>query len=291
MPGFLFQQQILTFKKNFYRKAICSLKISFMIFRHSVPILYSSDVRKSIHYYTEVLGFDTKWEWDDPPTFGGVSKDLVELFFCKEAQGHPGTWISVMVNDVDDLYQSVQTKGGRIISAPEDKEWGMREMLVQDPDEHIIRFSQHSVSREKSSALPSSIKVIERFPTIEEFEMLVASVNWKIKSGEETELLLKAPVYAVVAEDSGTNKVVGCVLLLGDGASFYYIKDMMVHHDYQRKNIGTALMQKLNEWLDINAPDHALVGLYTGENLAPFYHQFGFRDSFGMTKRIRKKKN
>lgn len=260
-----------------------------MIFRHSVPILYSSDVRRSIRYYTEVLGFDAKWEWDDPPTFGGVSKDLVELFFCKEAQGHPGTWISVMVSDVDGLYQAASTKGAKIISAPEDKEWGMREMLIQDPDQHIIRFSQHSRSHKKSTQLPPSIHLAERFPTTEEFERLVASVNWQRKPRQQTELLLKAPVYAVVAEDRQTNKVVGCVLLLGDGASFYYIKDMMVDQDYQRKNIGTALMQKLNEWLEANAPDDALVGLYTGENLSPFYRQFGFRDSFGMTKRIRKK--
>lgn len=261
-----------------------------MIFRHSVPILYSSDVRKSIQYYTAVLGFDTKWEWDHPPTFGGVSKDLVELFFCKEAQGHPGTWISVMVNDVDELYQLIKTKGGQIISPPEDKEWGMREMLVQDPDQHVIRFSQHSVSHKKSSELPSLITITERFPTTEEFEMLVASVGWQMKPREQTELLLKAPVHAVVAEDPESNMVVGCVLLLGDGASFYYIKDMMVHRDYQRKHIGTALMQKLNEWLEMNAPDDALVGLYTGANLAPFYRQFGFRESFGMTRRIRKRK-
>ncbi|MGZ5190857.1 MAG: VOC family protein, partial [Flavisolibacter sp.] len=58
-----------------------------MIFKHAVPILYSSDVKRSLRYYTEVLGFESKWEWDDPPTFGGVSKNSAEIFFCKEAQG------------------------------------------------------------------------------------------------------------------------------------------------------------------------------------------------------------
>jgi hypothetical protein len=28
----------------------------------------------------------------------------------------------------------------KIVSQPQDKEWYMREMLVQDPDGHIIRF-------------------------------------------------------------------------------------------------------------------------------------------------------
>ena len=60
---------------------------------------------------------------------------------------------------------------------------------------------------------------------------------------------------------------------------------MMVHPDYQCKRVGTALMQKLNDWLEGHAAPEALVGLYTGENLAPFYRQFGFRESFGMSKR------
>src|SRR4029078_7075167 len=101
-----------------------------MICRHSVPILYASDVRKSIQYYTNVLGFDTKWEWDDPPTFGGVSKDHTEIFFCREGQGSPGTWLAIMVDDVNALHERITQKGGQIISPPEDKEWGLREMLV-----------------------------------------------------------------------------------------------------------------------------------------------------------------
>ena len=36
--------------------------------------------------------------------------------------------------------ESIKDKGAYIISAPESKEWYMREMLVQDPDGHIIRF-------------------------------------------------------------------------------------------------------------------------------------------------------
>src|SRR5689334_21499629 len=108
-----------------------------MLFQNSVPILYSSDISKSIQYYKEVLGFKDSWEWDDPPTFGGVSKDLVQLFFCKEAQGHPGTWLAINVDNVDEYYESIRAKGANIPSPPSDKDWGLREMLVQDPDGHI----------------------------------------------------------------------------------------------------------------------------------------------------------
>lgn len=153
-----------------------------MVFHHSVPILYSSDVQKSIDYYTEVLGFDNKWTWDDPPTFGGVSKDRIELFFCKQGQGNPGTWIVIMVDDVDELYEQIKLKGAKIVSPPKSMEWNLREMLVEDPDQHVIRFGQSiSFHKKKSTEFPSSIKLIERIPTVEEYQALITSVNWKLK--------------------------------------------------------------------------------------------------------------
>ena len=96
-----------------------------MIFKHAVPILYSSDVKRTLRFYTEVLGFESMWEWDDPPTFGGVSKNSVEIFFCKEGQGHPGTWLSIMIDNVDELFERITEKEGKIISAPENMEWGL----------------------------------------------------------------------------------------------------------------------------------------------------------------------
>ncbi|MGZ3998922.1 MAG: GNAT family N-acetyltransferase [Flavisolibacter sp.] len=258
-----------------------------MIFQQSVPILYSSDVKRSIQYYTEVLGFEHHWTWDDTPGFGGVSKDHVQVFFCKDGQGHPGTWMSIMVNEIDHLHDRIVNKGGTIVSEPEDKEWGLREMLVRDPDGHIIRFGQSASRRsEKSTEMPRSVSIIERIPTIEEYDELVKAVKWKSRDKENTATILKAPLYSVVAEDRDAQKTIGCVLLLGDGASFYYVKDMMIDPYYQAKHVGTALMQRLNEWLEANAAPGALVGLYTGENLAPFYRQFGFGPAFGMTRRI-----
>lgn len=111
-----------------------------MKFESVVPILYSTDIPRSISYYTEQLGFTGQWLWDDPPTFGGVGLDCVRLFFCRNDQGNPGTWICINVDNVDEYYGIIKTRGAKILSAPEDKPWFMREMLVQDPDGHIIRF-------------------------------------------------------------------------------------------------------------------------------------------------------
>lgn len=113
-----------------------------MKFDSIVPILYSTDVARSIKYYTEKLDFDTHWEWDEPPTFGGVNKGDFQIFFCKEGQGNPGTWLSIFVEDIDTFYEMVLEKGAKILNPPQTFEWGVREMLVEDPDGHKLRFGQ-----------------------------------------------------------------------------------------------------------------------------------------------------
>lgn len=111
-----------------------------MKFEKSNPILYSTDVKRSLKYYTEVLAFDDSWEWGEPTDFGGIVRDGVEIFFCLNDQGHPGTWVTIIVDDVDAYYQIIKPKGALIMAPPDNKPWNMREMLVKDPDGHILRF-------------------------------------------------------------------------------------------------------------------------------------------------------
>jgi len=111
-----------------------------MKFEKSNPILYSEDIERSLAYYTEVLGFEEKWSWGNPPDFGGVMKDDVEIFFCLKNQGNPGTWLALMVDNVDEYYERIKIKGAKIVAPPLNKEWNMREMCVEDPDGHMLRI-------------------------------------------------------------------------------------------------------------------------------------------------------
>ena len=264
-----------------------------MVFKNTIPILYSADIRRSLTYYVEVLGFEHRWEWDDPPTFGSVRKDAVELFFCKGDQGNPGTWLYLMVNDINEFYETIKARNANILAAPENMEWGMREMLVKDPDDHVIRFSQNGAvsDREKTTALlPSTVQIIGRAPSAKELHRLAFSVGWASAQDKEKSVLsLSAVAYAVVAEDTLSGEVIGCAFLLGDGEGFYYVRNVIVHRDWQCKRIGSAMMQELTDWLEKHAPDDSFVGLHTGENLTSFYKAFGFVPSFGMFRLIRPK--
>jgi catechol 2,3-dioxygenase-like lactoylglutathione lyase family enzyme len=261
-----------------------------MAFQSIIPILYSSDVAESIRYYTEILGFSGSWKWDEPPTFGGVDREDVRIFFCKDGQGQRGTWLAINVDDVDAYHETINARGAKILCPPQSYEWGMREILVEDPDGHRIRFGHGISVREKSKPeMPGDIQIIPAIPTTEELTQLMVSVGWvRPDDNNPANIPPILNAYTVIAKNKTDEKIIGCAYLLTDNAGFYYMKNVIVHPDWQGKRIGTAMVQKLDDWLKQHAAANSMVALHTGPQLAPFYRQFGFSTTFSMQKKVLK---
>jgi len=113
-------------------------------FQCATPILNVKNFAASIDYYINKLGFEAKWDWGEPATFGCVARDKVEIFLCEGAQGQPGTWMSIFVEDVDALHEEYKKRGAIIRQPPTNFPWGVREMNVEDPDGHRFRMSSES---------------------------------------------------------------------------------------------------------------------------------------------------
>ena len=262
-----------------------------MAFQSIIPILYSSDIARSIQYYTEVLGFKDSWIWKDSPTFGGVSMGDVSIYFSTGGQGQPGTWLAINLDDVDDYHRLISANGAKILNPPESYSWGMREMLVEDPDGHKIRFGHWTFLREKSKLIiPDQIEIVTDFPSSDQMKKLMIAVEWMKPEDEMPAVSGPATAHTVIAKDKNNNEIIGCAFLSTDNAGFYYMKNVIVHPDWQGKRIGTALVQHLDNWFLEHAPDKSTVTLHTGPHLAPFYRQFGFSTTFSMEKKIFPKK-
>jgi GNAT superfamily N-acetyltransferase/uncharacterized glyoxalase superfamily protein PhnB len=263
---------------------------------HVEPVLAVSNVVQTVEYWCEVLGFRDKWTWGEPPNHGGVTWQGVFIQFSHDpslASVSKGNSIFIRVKNLEPLYAFHQKKKAEIVEPLENKPWGMAGYTVREINGYYVIFAGAPISTRKKADIPTTqnVKVISRIPTAKEYLELVVAVGW----GQHTntamvEKILAAPIYAVVAEDE-THKVIGCALVLSDLASFCYVKDLMVHPDWQSKGVGSMLMKDITHWLDANAPENAFVGLFTGENLSTFYKQFDFTPAFGMVRRIRKSEN
>ena len=157
---------------------------------------------------------------------------------------------------------------------------------MEDINGYYVHFSAPAGDKPinpKSSA--ENVRLVLRKPTASAYNKVMSSIGWETLN----ENVVEPPgIGGVVALDSGDNAI-GCVLLLGDDAGFYYIKDLVVDPAWQRKRIGTEMMHMLMDWLRTNAPNNATVGLFCGDHLATFYKQFGFMQATGMYQQIIRK--
>jgi uncharacterized glyoxalase superfamily protein PhnB len=109
-------------------------------FRGLIPILNVRNVPAAIAYYRDKLGFRLDWEWGDPPGFACIDRGSARIFLCQGAQGGPGMWLCIDVEDVDALHREYQASGAIIRQPPTNFPWGMREMNVEDLDGHRLRM-------------------------------------------------------------------------------------------------------------------------------------------------------
>jgi len=258
---------------------------------HAEPVLCVTSVADTIKYWQHALGFPNQWVWGDPPTHGGVSwNGVAGIQFSQNAErakASAGNWVWIRVKYIDELYKLHQRLKADIDEPLTKRDWGMDEYVIKDNNGYYIVFSGNSAVREKSGSLPDSVIVVERKPTNEEFIALHHSVGWTGSINlDHLDNHLSAPTFSIVAIDTKTNDMIGCAMVISDNSSFYYIKDVMVKKEWQKMRVGTALMTTISKWLDKNGIKKSLVGLYTGENLEPFYAQFGFSKAFGMVKRM-----
>jgi catechol 2,3-dioxygenase-like lactoylglutathione lyase family enzyme len=106
-------------------------------FECSVPILSVANMKASLHYYVDVLGFrSAEWGSDD---FTSVNREGAAIYLCRGGQGLTGTWVWIGVNDVQLLYEEYRSSGATVRHAPRNYPWAL-EFHVEDPDGHVLRF-------------------------------------------------------------------------------------------------------------------------------------------------------
>lgn len=112
--------------------------------------------------------------------------------------------------------------------------------------------------------------------TAREFIELWETVWGPGPSIEQTELAMKNTLFRVSVYDN--DKVVAMARMIGDMGLDYYIKDVVVRPEYQKKGIGRLLINELMKFIGENGVDGTgvFVELCAEPDKIPFYEKFGF---------------
>lgn len=114
-------------------------------------LLYISDLKKSVRFYTYTLGLKLGMFYPDEENatyasvFIGDSKLMLVLArdqnkkFYPKGLGGSGFQLFIQVDNVDKVYQKLKGKVD-IVDEIETKSWGDREFTLRDPDGYLLSF-------------------------------------------------------------------------------------------------------------------------------------------------------
>src|SRR5262245_15088816 len=130
--------------------------------------------------------------------------------------------------------------------------------------------------KSKTKKTPFAFKIVARLPTLDEFARLIDAVGWsRYVNKKLLSKVLAGSLFGVVAIHE--RKVIAAGRLVGDGVRNVFVQDIMVLPEYQRRGVGTAIMDALMEWINDRTPSKTYVQLFTEKKNAAFYARYGFK--------------
>lgn len=131
-------------------------------------------------------------------------------------------------------------------------------------DGHLAAFS---------SDMPITYRHVP--PPVSAYAALRAAAGWTELTFAQMTAGLANALYSITASDG--DAVIGCARVVGDGAIYFYIQDVIVLPPYQGRGIGAHIMDEIFSWLHAVAAPGAFVALMAAEGVAEFYQRYGFQ--------------
>lgn len=110
-------------------------------------VLAVQHLERARRYYVDVLGFT-----EDDITARGWSFLRKDNFFLMLGEcpdevsaaetGNHAWFMHLLVDDVDGYYAELRARGALLVNAPTNREYGLREFILETPDGHRLMIAQ-----------------------------------------------------------------------------------------------------------------------------------------------------
>ncbi len=118
-----------------------------MRFEGSQAILRVEDLKRSLAFYVDVLGFTpASWNTGD---FTSVNRDGAAIYLCEGKQGRGEAWVWIGVEDAAQLYREWKNLDVKILMPPTNFPWAL-EMQVEDLDGNVLRLGSEPLAQDPS---------------------------------------------------------------------------------------------------------------------------------------------
>lgn len=128
-----------------------------------VPQFFTPDLKATLQYYRDKLGFETQFTYGEPAFYAGAIRDGLSIFFRvvdsvppPDAGKYKEEYLDayLRVERVDDLYLEYQSKGVAFAREIGSMPWAFREFVVKDCDGRLLCFGQAVAESQKTTGEP-----------------------------------------------------------------------------------------------------------------------------------------
>lgn len=122
------------------------------MYREAFPILYVSDMERSVKFYHDLLGFSVKYRWPAegvstfvflqlPPLGIGLAT-INDVGGRVKSPAEPAQFeLCIYVDDLDEALRHLVAHGVKQLRPVEEQPWGERNGYVADPDGYPIHIA------------------------------------------------------------------------------------------------------------------------------------------------------
>jgi catechol 2,3-dioxygenase-like lactoylglutathione lyase family enzyme len=111
------------------------------------PVFVSQDIKKTVEFYTEKLGFKSAKHYDKAENFATLYRDDIEFVIIQAKPGEMTSTphghitgiddayiVTATPEGVDPIYEEFKAKGVKIVSKPHMTDYGSYEFAIEDID-------------------------------------------------------------------------------------------------------------------------------------------------------------
>ena len=110
----------------------------------------------------------------------------------------------------------------------------------------------------------------------EEYQSLRQTTAWDPINDAQVKTALEKDLFSVCVLDQ--KKTIGIGRVIGDGAIYFHIQDVIVLPDYQHQGIGKLIMDHIEAYLSKATGPHSFIGLMAADGVKEFYKKYGYTE-------------
>jgi uncharacterized glyoxalase superfamily protein PhnB len=120
-----------------------------MKYDRAVPVIAAVDVRSTMSWYIDVLGFAEHFVFGEPPVYAGIQRESALIYISRDeelattirdSRRHPEVFL--WVQEIDKVFAEHKRRGAKILEEIADRPWDARQYVIEDPNGYHIKVAE-----------------------------------------------------------------------------------------------------------------------------------------------------